>query len=264
MGTQNFNRLGQSALLLVGIASIVGCPQVTSSSQRVDETSAQPVLQNAVEPAFPVSSIALPAETIESASGEKGVDADFSGLSASQMPLAQMPSDGSSEGLSSEREIAYTVCSDLGNWQRPSDEDQAKQLQADARYEEALQEEPLKSLADSLWQHQVISFTTYGLSARVDPINLSGLWTVADDIWSDCYSGSEGEEINSGAMAEAWLMYHRVTGVRWQAGQYVIAVEPSEAGVQVVQFERLEAEETLPVLVMDASAQPVEVFSGDW
>ncbi|MEM9904574.1 MAG: hypothetical protein AAF921_06085 [Cyanobacteria bacterium P01_D01_bin.44] len=233
MGAQNFNRLGQSTLLLLGIASIVGCPQVTSSSQRVEPSPSPSISQTAMEPASPVSSI----------------------LIASETETAEVPS---------ERDVTYTVCSEIADWQRPSEGEQAKQLQSDARYDGALQDDPLKSLVDSFWQHRVLSFATYGLSARVDPINFSGLWTVADDIWTECYSGSEGEQINAGEIAEAWLMYHRVTGLRWQDGQYVIEVEPSDAGVQVVQFERLEAEENLPILVVDAGDQPVEVFSGDW
>jgi hypothetical protein len=160
--------------------------------------------------------------------------------------------------------LRFAVCSEQGAWQRPSESTQQKLLQTDPRYQDALQEEPLKTLSSDFWQHDIISFTTYGLSARTEPINLSGLWTVAEQIWSDCYAGDEGDQINAGETAEAWLINHRVTDLRWQGNQYVMTVEPAEAGVQVVQFERLDANQNLPLTVVTATGQTVDVLAGDW
>jgi hypothetical protein len=102
-------------------------------------------------------------------------------------------------------------------------------------YGVALQSDPLAELAKAWWSHEIFSFTTYGLSARTDPLYLSGVWTALDDTW-DCYNGDQPEQINQGELAEMWLLHHRLVSLEWQDGQYLVTVEPTDAGLQLVQF----------------------------
>jgi hypothetical protein len=131
------------------------------------------------------------------------------------------------------------------------------------QYGPALQSEPLLSVAKDWWGHEIFSFTTYGLSARTDPLYLSGLWTVVDQTWA-CYEGTQPESINQGTLAEVWLMNHRLLSVQWQQDHYVITVEPAESGLQLVQFPRQEQSPSLPITLMTLAGDTLAVMSGDW
>lgn len=158
----------------------------------------------------------------------------------------------------------FSVCSEAADWQRPSFEQQQKQLTDDERYSSLLEDKDFQQFAEQFWQHDVLSFTTYGLSARMEPVNLSGLWSVADDIWANCYSQDEGTAINSGTLAEAWLMHYRVVDVQWQDARYVMVVEPEPQGMQVVQFVRHETAVDLPLTVVTTAGDVVEYHNADW
>ena len=167
--------------------------------------------------------------------------------------------DSASESIS----VSFNVCAEVENWQRPSDAEQAKQLGADARYGAAAQGDQLKAASTQFWNHEAVSFTTYGLSARMEPVNLSGLWTVADDLWG-CYEPEATVAINEGDRAETWLLNQRITDLQWQGDRYLMTVEPAATGVQVVQFERLEDADSLPLEIVTDAGQSVAVVSGDW
>ena len=159
--------------------------------------------------------------------------------------------------------VSFEVCADVENWQRPSDAEQAKQLGADARYDAATQGDQLKAASAQFWNHEAVSFTTYGLSARMEPVNLSGLWTVADDLWG-CYEPEATVAINEGDRAETWLLNQRIADLQWQGDRYLMTVRPAATGVQVVQFDRLEDTDGLPLEIVTDAGQPVAVVSGDW
>lgn len=159
--------------------------------------------------------------------------------------------------------IAADICLNLPDWQRPSDLAQAKQLEAMPRYVTDFQTDDLGEMAKAWWSHEIFSFTTYGLSARTDPLYLSGVWTALDDIWG-CYSGDQPEQINQGALAEMWLLNHRLVGLEWQENQYVVTVEPAESGLQLIQFVRREDYQSLPLSITTTTGQALAVMSGDW
>lgn len=159
--------------------------------------------------------------------------------------------------------LPVEVCLDLPHWQRPSPQAQQKHLQTIPQYGAALQSEPLLSVAKDWWSHEIFSFTTYGLSARTDPLYLSGLWTVVDQTWA-CYEGTQPEAINQGTLAEVWLMNHRLLAVQWQQDRYVMTVEPAESGLQLVQFPRQEQGPSLPIALMTLAGDTLAVMSGDW
>lgn len=160
-------------------------------------------------------------------------------------------------------ELGVEVCVSLPDWQRPSLQAQEKQLQTMSRYGEAVADETLDELTKDWWNHEVFSFTTYGLSARTDPLYLSGIWTAMDSIWS-CYEGDQPDRISQGEMAELWLLHHRLVDIQWQDDQYLITVEPGNSGLQLVQFRRQEQLPNLPITLVTTAGQTVEVMSGDW
>jgi len=161
-------------------------------------------------------------------------------------------------------DILAEVCSGQPAWQRPSEAEQAKHLSADPRLAAALDTEPLKTAADEFWQNDILSSTTYGLSARLEPMLLSGLWSAADQVWDACYSDDQATAINAGELAEAWLVDYQLVDVRWDGERYVMTVEAAATGLQVVHFHRVEEEVTLPLYVVDATGQEIAFISGDY
>ncbi len=167
-------------------------------------------------------------------------------------------------------DVNFDVCADIEAWQRPSEAEQSRQLASDPRYVLAASSDSLKRASSQFSDHAVISFTTYGLSARMEPINLSGVWTVAEDLW-DCYSSETTMAINQGASAEAWLLNQRIRDLKWQGDRYVMTVEPADTGLQVIMFDRVDGGSAtadqlsqLPLDVVTVAGEPVAVTSGDW
>ncbi|WP_377964839.1 hypothetical protein [Almyronema epifaneia] len=159
--------------------------------------------------------------------------------------------------------VEFAVCYESADWQRPEAAVQFKQLEDMPRYGSALYEEPLQSIFQKFWTHQVFTFTTYGLSARMEPIYFSGLWTVLDDIWG-CYEDSTGEKINAGEIAELWLIEYQIESLEWTGDRYQMVVQPSDSGIQFVQFPRREAESSLSITVTTTDGTPLTAVSGDW
>ncbi len=237
MSQRKLKRLQQLGVMMLGAYVITGCPNKTANSVMLSDGSA-PSQRSVVQASIEQQSL-----------GEETVAQSV--VQSAAMPAA----------------VPFEVCADVGSWQRPSEAEQAKQVGGDARYAESLsgdrRADPLKSVSNQFWDHQVISFTTYGLSARLEPINLSGVWTVADDLW-DCYEAETAIAINAGDRAETWLLNHRIIGLAWQGDRYVMTVEPADTGMQVVQFNRVDELASLPLEVITESGEPVEAVSGDW
>ncbi|EDX85713.1 hypothetical protein S7335_3416 [Synechococcus sp. PCC 7335] len=185
-----------------------------------------------------------------------------------QAEVTQISSNPSTPSSIADAEpVEFEVCAAVDSWRRPTESEQEKQLSQNGRYAEALNsdhsESPSKMASSQFWDHRIISFTTYGLSARIEPISLAGLWTVEDQLW-DCYEPEVTAEINEGDRAETWLLNQQITRLQWDGSSYVMIVEPVSTGMQVVQFERRDRSETLPLTVVSVSGQPIEVTSGDW
>jgi hypothetical protein len=172
--------------------------------------------------------------------------------------LAPHPSDGSSA-----MKLPVNLCLDLPAWQRPSHQLQEKALQTLPDYGLFLEDESLLTTLKAWWNHQIFSFTTYGLSARTPPLYFSGLWTALESTW-DCYNGDQPERINQGQLAELWLIQHRLLSIEWRDQQYIVTVEPSQSGLQLVQFPRQETLVTLPLSLVNVAGESLPVLSGDW
>ena len=178
------------------------------------------------------------------------------------IPLAQPTSTETAIGNSPPQTVPHEICGAMPDWERLSLEDQTAALMANPRYGEALETEPLKSLFEKFWNESLITFTTYGLSARTEPVYLSGVWTEIDAM-SACYEGDRPAAINAGTLAEMWLIGYQIVEFVWTGETYQVTVEPT-TGLRFIQFERLEDEDTLSMVVLESDGDPLTVASGDW
>ena len=159
--------------------------------------------------------------------------------------------------------VEFEVCGDIPDWQRLALSEQTTALVNNPRYGDALTEEPLKGLFEKFWHESVITFTTYGLSARTEPVYLSGIWTGIEAM-DACYEGERPEAINRGEMAEIWLIGHRIVDVTWNGNEYQVTVNSASTGLQFVQFKRYEENTALPIVVFEETGAELTAASGDW
>lgn len=161
--------------------------------------------------------------------------------------------------------VSYSVCSESLTWTRPTADEQHKALQANPRYS-SLPSESTQPWQQSFWEKDVIAFTTYGLSARQEPIYFSGLWSLLEQqpVWEQCYDAEKIAQLNSGEIAELWLIGYQVKSMQWVGGRYLLTVEPTDAGAQFVQFPRREAFVTLPLQIVTEDNNPLEFVSADY
>ncbi|PSB31903.1 hypothetical protein [Stenomitos frigidus] len=159
-------------------------------------------------------------------------------------------------------DVPFEVCGEAQTWVRPTKAEQAKKLQSLPRYAGDLANQPLQGVAQRFWQQKIFSFTQYGLSLRMEPIYLSGLWSVQDTLWK-CYNADNVTQINTGKTAEVWVLSHRVTRIRWTGEQYVMVVQPAQAGVQFIQFPRRESRSALPLKVVTEMGAKLTVVAGN-
>ncbi len=250
MKNAKLKRLKQIGLAVVGAYVITGCPSMNATTSatgnllRADSSPAQ-------------DQVAQAAETSESAVIET------TALETTALETTTLETTTPGTITPAVSTVEFEVCAAVDDWQRPSDADQDKHLGVDGRYDTALEDSELKRAVDRFWNYQAISFTTYGLSARMEPINLSGIWTAADDLWN-CYEPDITVAINEGDLAETWLLNHQITNLQWEGDRYIMTVEPTATGMQVVQFDRVDSQPALPLEVVTASGSMVEVISGDW
>ncbi len=160
------------------------------------------------------------------------------------------------------RSLPFDVCGEQPNWQRPDPQTYYATLQAHPRYADGLTEEPLKSLYEKFWQASIFSFTTYGLSARMEPILLSGIGDTIDQM-EGCYAGDRPNAINRGTLAELWLLGYQIRDILWTGQTYQVTVKQTTEGLQFVQFERQETNASLPIVVVREDGQEITVASGD-
>ncbi|MEO1592400.1 MAG: hypothetical protein AAFU71_14085 [Cyanobacteria bacterium J06632_22] len=199
-----------------------------------------------------------------------GIVAIFGCPQATSSQLVQPPAAATEDAggvltsVSAMESVTAEVCSFQADWQRPSEDEQVKYLAADPRFAAAVDTEPLKTAADTFWQNDILSFTTYGLSARMEPMLLSGLWSAVDTVWASCYGDDQAVALNDGDLAETWLVDYRLVDVQWQGEQYIMTVEPAEGGLQVIHFDRLESNVVLPLQVIDVAGNEIEFVSGDY
>jgi hypothetical protein len=161
--------------------------------------------------------------------------------------------------------IAFEVCSAAPAWVRPESKTQMQQIKSTGRYADAKNNREIENLIQQFWTRNVILFGSYGLSARIEPIYLSGLWTIPntiDSISNKCYASRQRIlDLNSGKTAEIWLLLHKVKSIKWLENRYVMVVQPVNQGVQFIQFARVEQHPTPTLQVIAEDGRELEVIN---
>ncbi|MEL7353382.1 MAG: hypothetical protein AAF171_13480 [Cyanobacteria bacterium P01_A01_bin.116] len=202
-----------------------------------------------------------PSPTVSNLIGAQGANSQEGISQVGGAAIAQETT--SAADTASDNAVAFEICAAVETWQRPSDAEQSKQLSADPRYGEALNDSPLKAASNQFWSHEAVSFTTYGLSARMEPEMLAGLWTVSDKL-AGCYGAESTMAINEGDRAETWLLNKQITSLGWEDDRYIMTVESAPTGMQIVQFDRVDQLASLPLEIVTENGTSVDVISGDW
>jgi len=149
------------------------------------------------------------------------------------------------------------VCGESTTWTRPSEGEQSAKWWASGRYK--CTDEQCEQNVKAPWTHDF--FVVYGsASIEYDLENLSGLWTLQGEERAGCYERERLEAVLKLEMAEAWVLLHRVKQVKRLGNFYVIVVEPTERGVQFVQFPRPAEKVPLTLYFVTADGQQVDVI----
>jgi len=156
--------------------------------------------------------------------------------------------------------VPFKVCGEATSWTRPSQAEQQREIRTLPRYTTGLDQEPLHGLYQRFQRQFIFTFTAYGISLRLEPIYLSGLWTVQSTL-RNCYDPDRIARLNNGQLAEVWILLHRVVSLQWLGDRYVMVVEPAAKGVQFIQFPRSDRDPFLPLQVITRDGKSLDVFS---
>jgi hypothetical protein len=144
------------------------------------------------------------------------------------------------EILSQGKELSFEICGESTTWERPPEGEQDAKWWRSERYSGGDDQ-----VIQYPWTHDLI--VTYGHgSITYDAENLSGLWSLPKDVRAQCLEPERQDAILRLQKAEVWAFSHQVKRVRRLGAHYVVVVEPSERGVQFVQFAR--PEQWLPLV----------------
>jgi len=157
----------------------------------------------------------------------------------------------------STRRIPFQICGESQSWVRPSETEQIARTKS-PRYGG-------HGVNSRFWTDNIFLLTFYGAAALNDPIFMSGLWTlIKDAAWADrieCHKPAAIQKINSGQLAEVWLLQHRSIRIEWQGNRYIIVVTPVERGVQFIQFPRVERQSPLILKVVAENGTELATLS---
>ncbi|GAC1451030.1 MAG: hypothetical protein NVSMB70_19740 [Chamaesiphon sp.] len=168
------------------------------------------------------------------------------------------PTEASNKLTRSTTNIPFEICGESKTWMRPNKVEQKKNLQSmEGRYSSKTIEE----LGGSYWTHNIFSFTSYaGSSGTYDIRHLSGLWTPQNPTRPSTCDRSI-TALNAGKIARVWLLLNRVVSIKWLDKHYVIVVQPTHRGVQIINFSRREQQPSLPLTVVTESGSQVQVLA---
>ena len=149
-------------------------------------------------------------------------------------------------------ELSFEICSESTTWERPAEQEQSAKWWSSGRYAGG-NEKVIKYP----WTHNF--FVVYGsASGEYDITNLSGLWTLPGDVRAKCFEPERHDAIFRLQTAEVWVLLHRVKTIKRVGIYYVIIVEPTEEGVQFVQFARPECHLPLTLYFVTEEGQEIE------
>lgn len=148
--------------------------------------------------------------------------------------------------------VAFEVCGEAAAWRRPSEAEQKAKWWDNGRYAGASAE-----TINYPWTHDFL--VTYGsASLEYDLINLSGLWTLPDDVRAKCIEPTASDAVLNLRQAEVWALLHRVLSVSHVGADYYIVVEPADQGVQFIEFARPEQQVPLTLHFVTGDGQELD------
>ncbi|MCL4489708.1 MAG: hypothetical protein M1570_16510 [Chloroflexi bacterium] len=128
--------------------------------------------------------------------------------------------------------VQFDVCGESKAWTRPTRDEENQKWWTFGRYASMD-----RSVRESYWTSDF--FVDYGEpSPDFDNVNLSGLWTLPDGVRSTCFEPAREDAIFKLEMAEIWVLLHSLKSVRQEGTNIFLVVEPTNTGVQFVQFAR--------------------------
>lgn len=151
-----------------------------------------------------------------------------------------VPSPSLEEILSRGQESLFLVCAESVNWVRPSEEEQRREWWENPRY--VTQDPQTLEHIRYPWTHNFIMHYG-GASPQYDLVNLTGIWAATDITWH-CEDFWRESRLGTGAgpgleiWAEIWALGYRVDTIKHLGTNYVVVVEPTNSGFQVVDFQR--------------------------
>ncbi|WP_375514195.1 hypothetical protein [uncultured Nostoc sp.] len=170
------------------------------------------------------------------------------------------PAVSQSTNRSKTIEVPFKICSSSETWVRPTKAEQMKFLLSTKRYDD-LTKEP--EYYERWLRYNIFSFTTFGGSSFFDYHYLAGLWTpTGNPVWQ-CDKKFSRTKINTGEIAEVWVLLYRVISIKWVGNHYLMVVKPTKKGFQKIQLSRREDQDSLPLKVIteDGSEMKVLPFS---
>jgi hypothetical protein len=174
------------------------------------------------------------------------------GFDLALAPTIPSASPAAAEILAQGAELAFKVCGESTTWMRPSEQEQNDKWWRSERYSSADEQ-----VVQYPWTHDFFVMYGHG-SSTYDILNLSGLWTLSTDVRARCLEPERQDAILRLQKTELWLLYHRVRQIKRIGSAYVIIVEPSESGVQFVQFARPEQRVPLTFHFVTEDGQEIE------
>ncbi len=130
--------------------------------------------------------------------------------------------------------------------------------------EQNLRENLQTGQASLVWQNPIISFDTYGLHLYAEVLYQSGIWTLPEEKIERCLAEDNVMKVRDGEMAWIFLLQHKVRSLKWQKNHYVLEIEPTKTGLQVIQFDRQDKQKSLPLVIIDNNKHKLKSSSYGW
>ncbi|MEH2424075.1 MAG: hypothetical protein V7K48_25165 [Nostoc sp.] len=167
------------------------------------------------------------------------------------------PAASQSTNRSKAIEVPFKICNSSETWVRPTKAEQMKFLSSmNARYND-LTKNPERY--ERWFSYNIYSFTTFGGSSFFDYHYLAGLWTPSGNHEWQCGEFSRNK-INTGEIAEVWVLLYRVISIKWVGNHYLMVVKPTKKGLQYIQLSRQEHQDSLPLKVVTEDGSEIKVL----
>jgi len=165
--------------------------------------------------------------------------------------------------------VPFDVCSRNDNWERPSDEEQRQHLLSLGRYDDLDPEAPLSGRYRENLERIVWRGTGSG-SGTFDTVQMSGLWTIADQGTPILGGGDstpgpgcqEGPPVSEGERCELWVLGYDVVSLELTGDEVYVAVRAIPLGFRIVQFDNPEPGVVPAIHLVDPGGRELAFVAG--